>query len=186
MKLVVGLGNPGRKYRDTRHNVGFHVVAAMARQQSAGPVRQKFHGEITEISHRGDRVLLLSPTTYMNRSGQSVRAACDYYRLTPADLLVVCDDFNLPLGRLRFRAAGSAGGQKGMVDIIQRMGSDQFARLRIGIGSPPPNWDVADFVLSRFRREERPEIDDALQRAHLGALDWITHGIAYCMNQYNG
>ncbi len=135
MKLVVGLGNPGRKYQVTRHNVGFEVLAAMARKYAAGPVRSKFEGEVSEVIQGDCRALLLCPLTYMNRSGLSVCAAYDFYKLELPQLLVVCDDFNLPLGKLRFRPSGSAGGQKGLADIIQRLGSDQFARLRIGIGA---------------------------------------------------
>jgi len=186
MKLIVGLGNPGRKYQGTRHNVGFEVLGTVARRQAAGPLRSKFEGEVTEIDEGGVRALLLCPLTYMNRSGQSVRAACDFYKLPVQQLLVVCDDFQLPLGKLRFRPSGSAGGQKGLVDIIQRLGSDQFARLRIGIGSPPAAWDPADYVLSRFREDERQAIDASIRLASQGVIDWMTQGIGHCMNHYNG
>ena len=186
MKLVVGLGNPGRKYQATRHNVGYDVVAAVAKQHAAGPVRGKFQGEVTDIATPAGRVVLLCPTTYMNRSGQSVRAAFDFYKLELADLLVVCDDFHLDLARLRFRAKGSAGGQKGLADIIQKLGSEQFSRLRMGIGQPPEGWNVPDYVLGRFQDEDREMMDAAIQRAVNGVLDWVASDVEHCMNQYNG
>ncbi len=186
MKLVAGLGNPGRKYQGTRHNVGFDVLAELARRYPPGSIRNKFEAELADTRMDTEPVLLLSPLTYMNRSGISVKAACDFYKLQPDQLLVVCDDFQLPLGRLRFRAQGSAGGHNGLADIIRRLGTNEFARLRIGIGSPPPNWDVADFVLSRFTEQDRPIIDEAIVRAADGVVDWVRQGIAYCMNHYNG
>jgi PTH1 family peptidyl-tRNA hydrolase len=187
MKLVVGLGNPGRKYQNTRHNVGYEVLVRVAGRHGAGPVTSRFEGELVDfVGSDGEKVLLLSPLTYMNRSGQSVRAAVDFYKLPLSDLLVVCDDFSLPLARLRFRARGSAGGQKGLADIIRRVGSDQFARLRVGIGLPPPEWDPADYVLGRFSLQEREVIDEAQQRAACGVDDWLQHGTEYCMNKYNG
>ena len=186
MKLVVGLGNPGKKYQGTRHNVGFVVMATVAQQQSAGPVRNKFQGETTDFGGPGGRAMLLCPSTYMNRSGQSVKAAIDFYKLQLDDLLVVCDDLNLPVGRIRFRSKGSAGGQKGLADIIRKVGSDEFARLRIGIGSPPDGWDAADYVLGRFHNDELATIDEAIQRAAHGVIDWLAHDTNYCMNQYNG
>jgi len=186
MKLIVGLGNPGRKYVGTRHNVGWEVLAELARQFGTGAPRAKFRGEVVDAAIRGEKVLLLCPQTYMNRSGASVQLARDFYKLDNQELMVVCDDFHLPLARLRFRAKGSAGGQRGLEDVIQRLGTDQFPRLRIGIGAPPPEWDVADYVLSRFTREEQEEIDRAVPRAAGALADWVSEGIDYCMNQYNG
>jgi PTH1 family peptidyl-tRNA hydrolase len=186
MKLVVGLGNPGRKYQQTRHNVGFEVIKELARSHSCGPVSSRFEGEVIDLHSQAGKVLLLCPATFMNRSGQSVLAALSFYKLPLSDLLVVCDDFSLPLGRLRFRTQGSAGGQKGLADIIRRVGSEQFARLRVGIGAPPPDWDPSDYVLGRFSGDERAVMDDAVQRAARGVEDWIAQGTEYCMNHYNG
>lgn len=186
MKLVVGLGNPGRKYQGTRHNIGFEVVADVARNRSAGTVRSKFQAELTDYADGDQRVILASPMTYMNRSGASVRAIRDFYRIEIEDLLIVCDDLNLPLGRLRFRAQGSAGGQKGLADIIRQLGTEQFARLRVGIGAPDPQWQTKDYVLSRFSDEERAEMDAAVKLASRGVVDWTAHGVQYCMNHYNG
>jgi PTH1 family peptidyl-tRNA hydrolase len=130
-------------------------------------------------------VLLLWPLTLMNRSGQSVAAAMSFYQLPLAELLVVCDDFNLPLGKLRFRGQGTAGGQKGLDDIIQRLGSEEFARLRIGIGPVPERWDPADFVLSRFTASERAVMDDAVAQAADAAECWVMEGIEVAMNKFN-
>lgn len=185
MKLVVGLGNPGRKYEGTRHNVGFEVLAHLVREYGNSPARSAFQGEVSEASVRGHRTLLLAPHTLMNLSGTSVLAARDFYKIENADLLVVCDDFNLPLGRLRVRGKGSAGGQKGLADIIRRLGSEEIARLRVGIGEPPANWDAADFVLSKFTKQERPEIDLAVRLAADAVALWAAEGTAACMNRYN-
>jgi PTH1 family peptidyl-tRNA hydrolase len=185
MKLVVGLGNPGRKYRDTRHNLGYVVAGQLARRHAAGPLKNKFQGETVEASLEGQRALLLTPTTYMNQSGGSVLAARDFYKIPNEDLLVVCDDLNLPPGRLRIRLGGSAGGQKGLEDIIRRLGSDEFPRLRIGIGSPPEGWDWADFVLSKFQPDEIPLIEQAVARAVEAVVVWAAEGIEACMNRFN-
>jgi peptidyl-tRNA hydrolase, PTH1 family len=186
MKLIVGLGNPGRRYAGTRHNVGWQVVAELARRCGAGAPRVKFQGELVEALVAGEKTLLLCPQTYMNASGASVQPARDFYQLENRDLIVVCDDFSLPLGRLRFRAKGSSGGQRGLEDIIRRLGTEEFPRLRLGIGTPPPNWDAVDFVLSRFDERERAEIDLAIGHAAEALADWVREGLAYCMNHYNG
>lgn len=185
MRLIVGLGNPGPKYVGTRHNVGFDVVRDLATRFAQGKPRQKFQGELIDANIRGTRVLLVRPLTYMNCSGTTVQLARDFFKLENEQLLVVCDDLNLPLARLRFRARGSSGGQKGMADIIRRLGSDEFARLRIGIGVPPEGRDAADYVLSRFPNDELAQIHEAIHRAGEAACDWCREGIQYCMNQYN-
>lgn len=186
MKLVVGLGNPGRKYEETRHNVGFRVIAEVARRHHAPPARKKFDGELSEIEMGGQRVLLLCPQTFMNRSGGSVLASRDFYKINNSDILVVCDDISLPLGKLRFRSKGSAGGQKGLNDVIQRLGSQEIPRLRIGIDSPPENWDAADYVLSKFRQDELKTMETAIQVAADAVQTWSRVGVEPCMNQYNG
>ncbi len=186
MKLVVGLGNPGRKYEATRHNVGFRVISEAARRFAAPASRPKFDGQYSEVQVAGERVLLLCPQTFMNKSGASVLAARDFYKIENNDILVVCDDFSLPLGKLRFRPKGSAGGQKGLHDVIQRLGSQEIPRLRIGIDPPPDNWDVADFVLSKFRSSELKTIDTAIQVAADAVETWSRVGVDACMNKYNG
>lgn len=185
MKLVVGLGNPGRRYADTRHNVGFRVIEELAQRYGAGGARRRFHGELTEVTREGTRILLLRPQTYMNRCGLSVLEARDYFRIDNADLLVVCDDFNLPLAKLRVRAKGSSGGQKGLEDIIRCLGTEHFPRLRIGIGPPPAGCDVAEYVLSRFGSDEVSAVQAAIARAADAAAMWAVEGIESCMNHYN-
>jgi PTH1 family peptidyl-tRNA hydrolase len=185
MKLVVGLGNPGRRYAGTRHNIGYAVLGELGRRFGAGKYKTRFQGEVMEAELGGQRALLLSPTTYMNLSGASVLEARDFYKLQQEDLLVLCDDLNLPLGKLRVRAQGSSGGQKGMEDIIRRLGSEAFSRLRVGIGTPPPGWDAADFVLARFTAEEQLLVDEAVQRAADAVVVWAREGVDGCMNRYN-
>jgi PTH1 family peptidyl-tRNA hydrolase len=185
MKLVVGLGNPGRKYQQTRHNVGFDVVAQLGRTCGDGKPKQNFQGESLDAHVGGQRALLLCPHTYMNLSGGSVLAARDFYKISNEDLLIVCDDFNLPLGKLRFRSQGSAGGQKGLADTIRRLGVDKFSRLRIGVGQPPDRFDPADWVLSRFGKHEQAEIDTAIAIAADAVAHWAREGIESAMNQYN-
>ena len=185
MKLVVGLGNPGREYQQTRHNVGFEVVDELSRRYGLDKPKKKFKGKLNEAPIGGDKVLLLKPETYMNLSGSSVQLACGFYQIARGNVLVVCDDFNLMLGQLRFRARGSSGGQKGLADIIRRLGGEDVPRLRIGIGKPPAGWDVADYVLSRFRDDETGTTTEAVSRAANGVVDWIEHGMQHCMNRYN-
>ena len=186
MKLIVGLGNPGGQYQGTRHNVGFEVLTLLAKDFASGSTpRGRFQGEVTEATIRGHKALLLAPLTYMNLSGASVLAARDFYKIENQDLLVVCDDFNLPLGKLRFRASGSSGGQKGLDDVIRRLGTEEVPRLRIGIDQPPPGRDNTGHVLGRFTKDEQPVIAAAIARAAQGAADWVELGLQHCMNQYN-
>jgi peptidyl-tRNA hydrolase, PTH1 family len=185
MKLIVGLGNVGRKYERTRHNVGFCILDLLAERSAADAGKEKFEGRVVEAAIGGEKLLLLWPHTLMNRSGKSVRAAVDFYQLPLSDLLVVGDDFNLPLGKLRFRSAGSAGGQKGLGDILRQLASDEVNRLRIGIGPVPEEWDAADFVLGRFDKDERPIVEEAITRAADGVECWVTGGIGAAMNQFN-
>jgi PTH1 family peptidyl-tRNA hydrolase len=187
----VGLGNPGRKYVGTRHNVGWQVLAELARRHAASRPREKFHGEVAEAQIAGARfgdatVHLLCPMTYMNESGKSVAAAVEFYKLELADLLVICDDLSLPVAKLRFRSKGTAGGQKGLQDILRRLGTDEAPRLRIGIGPPPPGWDAADYVLGKFTADEVPQIEDAVTEAATAVEVWVKDGAAECMNQFNG
>lgn len=185
-KIVVGLGNPGAKYEGTRHNVGFDVLQHLCNQRGASATRAKFEGQITSIAVDSLRLIAVWPLTYMNNSGRCVNAVTNFYKIdVRQDLLVVCDDLSLPTGKLRMRAKGSAGGQKGLNDIIRVLGSQEVARLRIGIDSPPPQWETADYVLGRFSQEERPLIEQAVAIACQVVIDWCTHDIAYCMNRIN-
>lgn len=186
-KMVVGLGNPGPKYHGTRHNVGFELVDRLMAGggTGTGTFSRKFEGLLAEIEIDYHRVLLLKPETYMNLSGRSVGQAVRFHKLEPSDLLVVCDDLNLPTGRLRIRPGGSDGGQKGLRDITAHLGTDQFPRLRIGIGEPDPGRAV-DYVLSRFRGSERAVMDDALILASQAVAVWATQGVQAAMNRFNG
>ena len=185
MKLIGGLGNPGRKYQQTRHNVGFEVIDLLSRRYDLGRAKKKFKGKLNEAAIGGQNVLLLKPETFMNLSGSSVQLVRDFFQISNDDLLVVCDDFNLPLGQLRFRRGGSAGGQKGLSDILRLAGANDISRLRIGIGNPPAGWDVADYVLSQFRSDETQLISQAISKAVNGVADWVENDIGYCMNRYN-
>lgn len=185
MKIIAGLGNPGRKYQRTRHNIGFDVIAEMNRQLGSSAIRTRFEAETAEFSHGGENLLLLCPQTYMNASGGSVRAALDFYKLEPTDLLVICDDLNLETGRIRIRPGGSAGGQKGMADIIRHLGTDDFSRLRIGIDRPPEGYEVVDYVLGKFNPHEMKTIELTVIDAAAAALMWCKSGTAETMNRYN-
>jgi PTH1 family peptidyl-tRNA hydrolase len=185
LKLVVGLGNPGTKYQGTRHNIGYELVDRLAQGGSSSTFSRKFEGLCTEIEIDYRRVMLLKPETFMNLSGRSVGQAVRFLKLPLTDVLAVCDDLSLPLGKLRLRPGGTDGGQKGLRDMINHLGSDQFPRLRIGIGDRE-QADAADFVLSRFRSTERPAIDDALILASQAVAVWVTQGIDAAMNRFNG
>jgi PTH1 family peptidyl-tRNA hydrolase len=185
VKVVVGLGNPGPKYDRTRHNVGFVVVDELATRLGAGKSRLRFEANLAEGSLGTEKVLLAAPQTYMNASGRSIRQIIDFYGLPLSDVILVCDDFNLELARLRMRSGGSAGGQKGLADTIRHLGTEEFPRLRIGIGRPPEQMDPADFVLSRFRRNEETPMEEAVIRAAEGIEIWIRSGLNRAMNQVN-
>jgi peptidyl-tRNA hydrolase, PTH1 family len=185
MKLVVGLGNPGRRYEATRHNIGYAILAELARRHGVTPPKTKFHGDVVEADLGGQSALLLSPTTFMNRSGTSVQEALAFYKLPNEEMLVLCDDLNLPVGKLRFRARGSSGGQKGLEDIIRRLATEDFPRLRVGVGTAPDGWDWADYVLSKFTPDEVPVIGQAVVAAADAVAVWAREGIEFCMNQYN-
>lgn len=185
MKVIAGLGNPGSKYDRTRHNIGFDVVAELARRLGGDGVKKRFDAETVEVRCGGEKVLLLCPQTFMNRSGQSVAAAMRFFKLAPDSLLVVCDDMNLPLGRLRIKPGGSAGGQKGLADILRHLGEPSVPRLRVGIGRPPAVMQVTDYVLGRWTDDEREGIQAAGQRAVDAALLWAKDGIDRAMNDFN-
>ncbi len=183
MKLIVGLGNPGSKYVGTRHNVGFDVVDTLARRAAIDLSREKFHAGYGDGMVRQERVVLLKPTTFMNRSGDAVLAAGRFYRLEKEDLLVVLDDLALPLGQIRVRPQGSAGSHNGLQNIIDRIGFHDFTRLRVGIGRPL--GIPANFVLTRFAEDERPLIEKATDTAADAAECWLTDGLETVMNKYN-
>jgi PTH1 family peptidyl-tRNA hydrolase len=185
MKVVVGLGNPGSRYAGTRHNVGFDVVDSLAESPQAGRFQSRFRALVAELVEGPHKVLLVKPETFMNLSGQCVRQIMDFYQLPGEDLLVVCDDINLPLGKLRVRPRGTHGGHNGLRDIQNHLGTMEYPRLRIGVDSPVEG-EAVEYVLSRFAASERPIIDEAIGRAAQAVVVWIHQGIEACMNQYNG
>lgn len=185
MKIVVGLGNPGKRYAGTRHNVGFAVVDLLAESPGASRYQSRFQADAAEVVEDELKILLVKPQTFMNLSGQCVRAAVDFYQLPLEELLVVCDDINLPLGKLRFRARGTHGGHNGLRDIQNHLGTTVYPRLRIGVGAAPEEGAV-DYVLGRFRPSERPAITEALQTAAQAVAFWARQGTEKSMNQYNG
>lgn len=184
--LIAGLGNPGREYENTRHNAGFLAVDRIAGTYGAQVNRIKFKGTAGSCAIAGRRVLLLKPGTFMNLSGQSVREAMAFYKIPPERTLILFDDINLAPGRLRVRRKGSDGGHNGMKNIIYLSGSDQFPRIKIGVGQKPsPEYNLADWVLSRFTDQERKALEEALEKA-CGAAELIVRGeIDRAMNLYN-
>ncbi|SRR5579875_2567403 len=185
MKLIVGLGNPGREYSKTRHNIGFLSVDTLAEHWGLCFGRQRGRAEIAEGEVCGQRVILAKPQTFMNNSGDSVRALLKLSNLTPTDLLVITDDLDLPFGRLRLRDSGSSGGQRGIQSIINQLGTSQFARLRVGIGRPPPGIDPVDYVLSPFTPSERRALPEILDRLVKGIETYLCEGIVKAMNLVN-
>ena len=183
MKIVVGLGNPGARYDGTRHNVGYAVADYLAAGPGAGREQSRFSALVRELMEGGEKLLLVKPETFMNLSGRCVRQVLDFYQLPVAELLVVCDDINLPLGKLRLRSKGSHGGHNGLRNIQEHLGTADYARLRIGVDAPGD--DAVDHVLGRFRPSERPVILDAVQTAVQAAVLWIHQGIEAAMNRYN-
>lgn len=186
MKLLVGLGNPGAEYQNTRHNVGFITLGYLAEQLGVQFNKEKFFARVGEVNYHGEKLLLMLPQTFMNKSGQAVRAAMDFYKLDIADLLVIFDDMDLPCGELRVRQKGSAGGHNGMKNVISALGNNQnIARLKIGI-SHPVFGDTVDYVLGKFSEDEQNLLRPAVKSAAAAALVWLDEGIGAAMNQFNG
>ncbi|MCX7664488.1 MAG: aminoacyl-tRNA hydrolase [Gemmataceae bacterium] len=186
MKVVVGLGNPGRQYEQTRHNIGFMVLDYLASAPHVSGWRSRFQGLVTETSEASQPVLLVKPETFMNLSGRCVRQVVDFYKLAASDVLIICDDIALPLGKLRVKASGSSGGQNGLKSIEQSLGTQNFARLRVGVGQPSEYQDAAEYVLSRFKPGELATVEDAIARSAQAVMIWVREGIEACMNKTNG
>lgn len=186
MKAVIGLGNPGRDYKWTRHNVGYEVVNKLAYDNNIDINREKFRA-VTGEGHIGfEKVIFIEPITYMNLSGESVREFVSFYKLEPEDIIVVCDDINLPVGSVRIRQKGSDGGQKGLRNIIYQLGYDNFTRVRVGVGEKPPKWDLANYVLSKFTDEEHDGIIKGITDAGDAITMIIKDGNTQrAMNTYN-
>lgn len=184
MKAIVGLGNPGREYAGTRHNVGFAVIDLLAQGPGVDRFQSRFQAQVADWQEGSEKLLLVKPETFMNLSGRCVRQLVDFYQLPLENVLVVCDDINLPLGKLRFRARGTHGGHNGLRNIQEHLGTNEYARLRIGVERPKD--DAVDHVLGRFRPSERPVIEEAVATAVQGVVVWVAQGVEACMNKYNG
>jgi peptidyl-tRNA hydrolase, PTH1 family len=182
--LIVGLGNIGAEYEDTRHNIGFDVVDALAAEFSA-PWKTEHLGQVANLRHKGRVFVLLKPSTYMNRSGKAVRYWLQQEKIEKSHLLVILDDLNLPLGKLRLRGKGSDGGHNGLKDIDQLTGGNNYARLRLGIGNDFPKGRQADYVLSEWTAEERAALPELLKKAAEAAKAFGTIGLQHAMNQFN-
>ena len=184
--LIVGLGNPGDKYEGTRHNVGFLVADELGERGNFPIQKLKYHALTNTAVIGGQGALVMKPVTYMNLSGEAVGEAARFYKLAPDHVLVISDDADLPLGKLRIRKSGSAGGHNGLKNIIQHLGSDQFPRLRVGVGGKPhPDYDMADWVLSRLTGEDRKVMDEAVKRAAEAVEAILRDGPDRAMNKYN-
>lgn len=184
MKAVIGLGNPGSKYTETKHNVGFMLLDRIIKEKGYS-YRNDFRGKVAEGRSMEDRVFFLKPYTYMNLSGMAVSQLVSYYKILPEDILVVHDDMDLPLGKIRMRAKGSAGGHNGLKSIIGELGSQEFWRLKIGVGRPKENWDVVNHVLSSFNKAEEKILAEAMEQAHKAVLLWLEGRGTEAMNTYN-
>ncbi|MDY0235866.1 MAG: aminoacyl-tRNA hydrolase [Gudongella sp.] len=185
MIVVAGLGNPGTKYSSTRHNVGFDVVDVLANKFGIKLNKIKFKGLVGEGIWAGEKIVLIKPSTYMNLSGESIRPVMDFYKLKPEELIVVVDDIDIEFGTIKIKKKGSAGTHNGLKSILLQTGTDQFPRVKIGIGRKPENYDLADFVLSKFSKSERQIIDKAILNAADAIDELISNGIDSAMNKFN-
>jgi PTH1 family peptidyl-tRNA hydrolase len=186
MKLIIGLGNPGDTYKGTRHNVGYETIAKLAYDFNITLKKnRRFRAEIGEGRIGSKPIMLVRPTTYMNLSGEAVRAILSYYKLTPQEIIVIYDDVSLPVGDIRVRERGSANGQKGMLNIIAQLHTDEFTRIKIGVGEKPPSWTLSDYVLSRFLREEWDNMINGITKAGDAVELILKETPAAAMNVFN-
>ena len=184
--LVVGLGNPGGQYENTRHNAGFLTADELARRGRFAIQRLKFKALTAAVEISGQGVLMMKPTTFMNLSGEAVGEAARFYKIPPDHVLVISDDVSLPLGKLRIRTGGSAGGHNGLKCIIQHLGADQFPRVKVGVGEKPhPDYDMADWVLGKFQGEDKKVMDEAVKRAADAVECYLKDGPQKAMNRFN-
>ncbi|HHT9136847.1 MAG TPA: aminoacyl-tRNA hydrolase [Candidatus Wunengus sp. YC60] len=184
MKIIVGLGNPGEKYLKTRHNLGFMVIDRLAQQLEMECSRKKFQSLFCKKSVEQEKIVLLKPQTFMNLSGIAVKEAVDMYKCSLQDLVVICDDLDMPPGKIRIRRSGGCGGHRGLESIADRLGSTDFSRLRVGIGRPA-NGDPSDYVLSAFSKEEELLKEEAIEDACQALKTWMFEGVEACMNKFN-
>jgi len=184
--LLIGLGNPGREYRDNRHNTGFMLIDRLAVRLNAHGLKLQSKAIVTSALYEDNKIILAKPQTYMNLSGQSVQGLANFYKLDLDNLLVAHDDLDLPFGVIRMRPGGGPGGQKGVASAIERLGTKDFARLRIGIGRPPGRMDPADYVLQDYSRDEIKSLSEVLDKAADASLVFIKEGLDKAMNKFNG
>ena len=185
MYLIVGLGNPGTKYAGSRHNLGFQVVEALARRLNVGRPIQKHRALIADCKYNDQRIILAQPLTYMNLSGKAVKEIVVNYHLALSDILVIYDDLDLPVGTIRLRSRGGSGGHRGIQSIIDALETNEFPRLRIGIGRAPEGLEAADYVLMPVDEPDRTKLKEAVERAGDAALHFLEHGLEAAMNNYN-
>lgn len=181
----MGLGNPGREYAETKHNIGFCVIDRLAKDYTISVTKWKHRAFIGDGQIQGQKVLLVKPQTYMNLSGESVREILQFYKIPIEDLIVIFDDISLPPGQTRIREKGSAGGHNGIKNIISHLGTEVFLRVKVGVGEKPPGWDLADYVLSKFSKEDAPLIESGMERAEKAVELLLAQGVAEAMNQTN-
>lgn len=185
MKLIVGLGNPGKQYENTRHNIGFDVIDALSDKFSIPLNQSKFKGLYGMGVHKGEKVVLLKPLTYMNLSGESIRAVSDYYQIDIEDIVIIYDDLDLPVGKIRLRQKGSAGGHNGIKSTVAHLGTQEFNRIRIGIDRPKNGMKVPDYVLGRFYDEEKPFTQEAVKKSAAACEAWLEKPFLQVMNEFN-
>lgn len=186
MYIIAGLGNPTREYEKTRHNVGFEVIDELADRLNTSVEEKKFKGYYGKAMIGGEKVILLKPQTFMNLSGESVRAAADFYKVDPDHIIVIYDDVSLDVGQLRIRTKGSAGGHNGIKNIIAHLGTQEFPRVKVGVGNKPTRIDLADYVLGRFSKEDRGVMEEAFKEAAEAVEVMIREGAGTAMNRFNG
>ncbi|MFP7300262.1 aminoacyl-tRNA hydrolase [Neobacillus niacini] len=185
MKLIVGLGNPGKQYEKTRHNIGFEVIDELSDSLSIPLNQSKFKGLYGMGFHKGEKVILLKPLTYMNLSGEAIRGVMDYYQIELEDLVIIYDDLDLPAGKIRLRQKGSAGGHNGIKSTVAHLGTQEFNRIRIGIDRPRNGMKVPDYVLGRFQEDESGLVKEAVQKSAEACKTWLEKPFIQVMNEFN-
>ncbi len=186
VKLIIGLGNPGKPYEHTRHNIGFDVIDELANRWNSPLNQTKFNGMYATVHRPEGKVILLKPLTYMNLSGECVRPLMDYFDIEIEDIIVIYDDLDLETGKLRLRSKGSAGGHNGIKSLIQHLGTQEFNRIRVGVNRPPAGMKVADYVLSKFSKEDQPIVKDAIDKSCDAIETALTKPFLEVMNKFNG
>ncbi len=185
MKLIVGLGNPGGEYDETRHNIGFQVIDELKQQFSHAVFDKKFKGLVTRARIGGEDAILLKPMTYMNLSGESVGPAAGFYKIPPEDIIVVHDELDIEPGRIKLKKGGGHGGHNGLKSLVKHLPNANFTRVRLGIGRPPPRWETANYVLGKFTKQEQPIIEEVIRSATKAVEVILEEGLPSAMKEYN-